>query len=102
MVWLAVYSKDVSRLVIFEDGTMDHDRYIEEVLPVTVRFGNDMFVIDWIFLQDSAKAHVYVKLQKWCDKHFPCFIDKDHSPSNSPNLSPLDYNIWDELAHQVN
>ena len=26
------------------------------------------------------------------------FIDKDHWPSNSPDLNPLDYSIWDELA----
>ncbi|CAF2192473.1 unnamed protein product [Rotaria magnacalcarata] len=34
--------------------------------------------------------------------HFPCFIDKDHWPPSSPDLNPLDYCIWDELAHQVN
>ena len=83
-------------------GTMDRDRYIEEMLPVTLRCGNDMFGTDWTFLQDSARAHLHVKLQKLYDKHFPCFIDKHHWPSNSPNLSSLDYSIWDELAHQVN
>ena len=25
-------------------------------------------------------------------------IDKDHWPSNSPDLNPLDYFFWDELA----
>ena len=25
----------------------------------------------------------------------------DHWPSNSPDLNPLDYSIWDELALQV-
>ena len=32
MIWLRVCSKDVSPLVIFENGTVDHDRYIKEVL----------------------------------------------------------------------
>lgn len=102
MVWLGVCSKGVSPLVIFEDGTVDHDRYIEEVLPVALKFGNDMFGTDWIFQQDNAKPHVHKKSQEWCDQHFPCFIDKDHWPPNSPDLNPLDYSIWDELAHQVN
>ena len=31
MVLLGVCSKGVSSLVIFEDGTMDHDRYIKEM-----------------------------------------------------------------------
>ena len=46
LVWLGVYSKDVSSLVIFGDGMMDHDRYIKEVLLVAPKFGNDMFAID--------------------------------------------------------
>ena len=33
----------VSPLVIFEDGTMDHDQYIKKMLPVALKFGNDMF-----------------------------------------------------------
>ncbi|CAM4811156.1 unnamed protein product [Rotaria magnacalcarata] len=46
MVWLAVCSKDVSPLVIFEDGTVDHDLYIKEVLPVALKFGHDTFGAD--------------------------------------------------------
>ena len=33
-------------LVIFEYGTMDHDRYIKEVLPVALKLGNDIFGTD--------------------------------------------------------
>ena len=41
MVWLGVCSKKgVSPLVIFEKGTLDHARYIEEVLPVALKYGN--------------------------------------------------------------
>ncbi|CAF5222457.1 unnamed protein product [Rotaria magnacalcarata] len=102
MVWLAVCSKGVSPLVIFENGTVDHDRYIKEVLPVAPKFGNNTFGAAWTFQQDGARPHIHAKSQEWCDKHFPCFIDKDHWPPNSPDLNPLDYCIWDELAHQVN
>ncbi|CAF1963437.1 unnamed protein product [Rotaria magnacalcarata] len=86
LVWLAVCSKGVSPLVIFEDGT----------------FGHDTFGVDWTFQQDGAKPQIHAKSQEWCEKHFPCFIDKDHWPPSSPDLNPLDYCIWDELAHQVN
>ena len=43
MVWLGVCRKGVSRLVIFESDTLDHDQYIKEVLPVTLKYGDDMF-----------------------------------------------------------
>ena len=46
MVWLGVRSKDVSPLVIFEDETMNRDRYIKEALSAPLKFGNDMFGTD--------------------------------------------------------
>ena len=91
MVWLKVCSKGVSPLVIFESDTLDHDRYIKEVLPVAFKYGNDMFGDDWICQQDGAKAHIYEKSQEWCVKNFPSFIDKDHCHPNGSDLNPLDY-----------
>ena len=88
MVWLGVCSKSVSPpFSVFEDGTMDHDRYMKEVLPVALKFGNDTFGIDWTFQQDSAKSHIHAKSQEWCVKHFSCFIDKDHWPLPPPKQS---------------
>ena len=43
MIWLGVCSKGVSALVIFESDTLDHDQYIKEVLPVVLKYDNDMF-----------------------------------------------------------
>ena len=43
MVWLAVCSQGVSPLITFEDGTLDHVRYINEVLPVALQYGNKVF-----------------------------------------------------------
>ena len=69
---------------------MDHDRYMKEMLPVALKFGNDMFEIDWTFQQDSTRSRIHAKSQEWCVKHLSCFIDKDHWPPNSPDLNPLD------------
>ena len=90
MVWLGVCSKGVSPLVIFEKGTVDYSRYIREVLPVALEFGNDMFGNDWTFQQDGAKPHIHEKSQEWCANNFHAFIYKDHWPPNSPDLDPLD------------
>jgi hypothetical protein len=77
MVWLAVCSKGVSPLVIFESGTLNHDRYIREFLPVVLQYGNQMFGNDWTFQQDAAKSYIHEKTQAWCTKNIPAFIDKD-------------------------
>lgn len=101
MVWLGVCSKGVSPLVIFENGTVDHDRYIKEVLPVALKYGNAMFGNDWTFQQDGATPHNHAKTQEWCANKFPCFIDKEHWPPNSPDLNPLDHCIWNEFAQAI-
>ncbi|CAF2157480.1 unnamed protein product [Rotaria magnacalcarata] len=101
MVWLGVCSQGISPLVIFEEGTVDHARYIEEVLPVALEYGTKIYGDDWIFQQDGAKPHIHHLTQQWCRDNFPSFIDKDHWPPNSPNLNPLDYCIWDEFVKVI-
>ena len=64
MVWLRVCSKSISPLVIFHNDTLDHDRYIKEVRPVALKYGNDMFGDDWIFQQDDARPHIHEKSQE--------------------------------------
>ena len=44
MVWLGACSKGLSPLVIFENGTVDHNHYINEVLPVVLKYGNSIFL----------------------------------------------------------
>ena len=102
MVWVAVCSEGVSSLVLFEKGTLDHHRYIKEVLPVALRYRNSKFRNNWILQQDNRTPHTHQETQEWCSQHFPSFIDKDIWPANSPDLNPLDYCIWDEFAQAIN
>ena len=89
-------------MVIFDQGTVDHTEYIQNVLPVAPKYENNTFGDHWIYQQDGAKPHIHHLTQKWCRDKFPSFIDKDHWPPNSPDLNPLDYCIWDEFAQHVN
>jgi hypothetical protein len=41
MVWLGVCSKGVAPLVIFDQGTVDHAVYIQKVLPIALKYGNE-------------------------------------------------------------
>ena len=102
MVWLAICSQWISPLVIFDDGTLDHVRYIGKVLPVALQYGNKVFGNQWTFQQDGGRPHIHAKKQQWCAENFPVFINKDRWPADSPNLNPLDYSIWDEVASRIN
>ena len=101
MVWLGACSKGLSPLVIFDKGTIDHKKYIKNVLPVALKYGNEAFGNDWTFQQDGATPHTADKTQQWCSENFPSFIDKDHWHANSPDLNPLDYSIWNEFANSI-
>ena len=46
MVWLGACSKELSPLVIFENGTVDHNRYINEVFLVALKYGNSILEND--------------------------------------------------------
>ena len=83
MVWFGVDSKAVSRLMILESDTLDHDRYIKDVLPVALKYGNDMSGADQIFQKDGVKPHIGAKSQYCCANNFPSFIDKNHWPPSN-------------------
>jgi transposase len=102
MVWLGVCAQGLTVPVIFEDGTMDADRYINEVLPIALKFGNKMLGSNWTYQQDGARPHTHHLTQKWCADHFPEFISKTRWPPNSPDLCPLDYCLWNELGEAIN
>ncbi|CAF4435698.1 unnamed protein product, partial [Rotaria magnacalcarata] len=59
IVWLGACSNGITPLVIFENGTLDHARYIEEVLPAALKYANKTFGNDWAFQQDGAKPHIH-------------------------------------------
>ena len=101
IVWLGACSKGFSPLVIFENGTVDHNRCINEVLPVALKYGNGIFGNDWTFQQDGAKPHFHGKTQEWCANNFLSFIDRNHWPPNNPDLNPLEYCLWDEFGKTI-
>ena len=45
MVWLG----GLTPLVILDEGTVDYTVYIEKVLPVALKYGNQFFGSDWVF-----------------------------------------------------
>ena len=76
--------------MIFEEKTVDHERYIS-VLTVAFKLGNDMFGNIWMFQQDGGAPNIHHKTQNWCQIHLPSFTDKERWPPNSSDLNPLDY-----------
>ena len=102
MMWLPVCLKGMSPMLIFKEGTVDHHRYIREVLSVALKCGNQTLGSRWTFEQDGARPDIHHLTQQWSEKNFPSFINKDQWPPSSPDLNLLDQAIWDELAQALN
>ena len=47
MVWLGACSKGLTPLIILDEGTRDHQRYIDEILPVALKSVNEGFGDNW-------------------------------------------------------
>ena len=73
----------------------------KNVLPVALKYGNEVFDDKWIFQQDGANPHRDHLTQKWCRDSFPSLIDKDRCISNSSDLNHLDDSIWDDLINVI-
>ena len=54
MVWLDVCSRSITPSVILDEGTVDHSCYIKNVLPIALKYENEVFGDNWIFQQDGA------------------------------------------------
>ena len=88
MVWLGACSKGLTPLVILDRGTVDHARYIKEVLTVALKYGNKVFGDDCTFQQNGARPHTHHLTQQWRQENFPSFMNKDCLPANSIDLNP--------------
>ena len=66
MVWLGACSKGITPLVILDEGIADHTVYIEKVLLVALKCGNETFGRDWVFQHDGARPRSYHLTQQWC------------------------------------
>jgi hypothetical protein len=62
---LGACSKGVTPLFILDNGTVYHERYIRDVLPVARKYENDVFGDDWTFQQDGAVTHAQASTQQW-------------------------------------
>ena len=59
-----VCGQGLSVPVIFEDGSMNAQQYINEVLPIALKSGNRMLGNDWTYQQDDARSHIHHLSQK--------------------------------------
>ena len=103
MVALGVTWEGVTRPYFFlKDERLNGQLYLDQLLPFYKKEGDRLFGhSDWGLQQDNASCHTDRKAQDWCSNNFKFYISKNKWPSNSPELNPLDYSIWDSISNHM-
>ncbi len=60
-----------------------------------------MLLEDWIIQQDSAPTLKSKLTQEWLEENIPNFKRHTDCQPGSPNLNPVDYNLWDYLEQNA-
>ena len=60
MVWLGMCSAGLTKLIILDKGTLNHERYIREVLPIALKCGNEMMDSDSMF-KNTVQATIDIR-----------------------------------------
>ncbi|CAF4597146.1 unnamed protein product [Rotaria sp. Silwood2] len=85
-----------------KDERLNGECYRVKLLPFYKEEGDRLFMhSNWCLVQDGATAHTDRKTQDSCKKNLTSFIPKGRWPSNSPDLNPLDYSIWDSINRNI-
>lgn len=104
MVWWGVAYDGATKLHFCEKGVKTSAQVYETTVlePIVKPLSNTLFQnLRWSFQQDSAPAHKAKSTQRWLRDNLPDFISTSDWPSSSPDLNPLDYQLWAELEQNV-
>jgi transposase len=100
MVWWGVSYEGVTEPYFCEKGIktsaqVHQDTILEKLAkPLNITMFNNQV---WSFQQDSAPGHKARSTQSWLEANVSDFIRAEDWPSSSPDLNPLDYNLWSIL-----
>lgn len=81
-------------LWIDKGAKVDSKVYIELLKKVKAWIDETYGDTPVVFQQDGAPSHVSEETQAWMDKNFHEYWTWEMWPPYSPDLNPLDYNVW--------
>jgi hypothetical protein len=97
MVWGAIGFGMKSELIIFENGTVNSERYLEAIQNFFTQADSIYGLGNWVFVQDGAACHTSeMALEALSQK---CILNPEWPP-NSPDLNPIEM-VWGVLKHQM-
>lgn len=97
MVWGGISREAHTELVIFDRGSIDAQRYIEQVLSQHVVVFAGFVGENFIFMHDNARPHTARVVQNYLNEVGITIMDW---PAHSPDLNPLEH-VWDHIGRAI-
>ena len=94
MVSVGISQFGKTSLFVLEPGAKVNGHYYrDELLAKMIPEMDAISGGDYIFQQDSARAHTAKDTIKYIKDNMPDYIPPEMWPPNSPDLNPVDYGI---------
>lgn len=97
MVWGGISYEARTELVCIEGGSLNHIRYIEEILGEHVVPYAPYIGEDFILMQDNARPHAARAVDEYLDR---VGLTRMEWPARSPDINPIEH-VWDMLGKRV-
>lgn len=102
MCWCAITFYGVCKPVFLPPKTsFNADFYVSQVIPVVRAEGEKLIGSDFLYQQDGARAHTSKKSIEAFQKASISLLKGGDWPPNSPDLNPMDYFFWNQVAKHV-
>lgn len=97
LVWGGIMMNARTELHIFAGGTVNAQRYREEILEPHVRLFRGAVGPEFIFMDDNARPHRSQLVDEFLQEED---IQRMEWPARSPDMNPIEH-AWDALGRQI-
>ena len=102
MVWCGITFNGATKIVVLPPKTsFDSNFYIQNVIPLVKEEGDRLIGKNFMYQQDGSTCHTSEASINAMREAGISLLGGKNWPPNSPDLSPMDFFFWNEVARRI-